>query len=229
MENPYKVRQLVSPVQEIEHAYGGKVFIFKVGFPYTISDIQANFIKLEDVGGSFHYHKFVPYVDYNSKEAPPLLIPEESPLYEDSTPKIFGIPALEISENVIECEPRMLRATYDATNLIASYVVKPECTISGYHKVEIVKGVLGEVSKINEEFHEFLDSVDQGVKIMALMELSDMIGAVEAYLNKHHSGTTIDDLIKMKDVTKRAFESGARNRISRAKIFTSPIDAVNES
>jgi hypothetical protein len=45
---------------------------------------------------------------------------------------------------------------------------------------------------------------------MELIELSDLIGAVELYLKKYHEGTTLDDLIKMKDVTKRAFENGRR-------------------
>jgi hypothetical protein len=42
-----------------------------------------------------------------------------------------------------------------------------------------------------------------------LCELADLIGAIEAYtLNKHN--ITLDDVIKMKKATKRAFESGSR-------------------
>lgn len=81
---------------------------------------------------------------------------------------------------------------------------------AGYHLTKIEKGQLGEISKIQEELDELKDAKTQGVKLMELIELSDLIGAVELYLNKHHSGTTLDDLIKMKDVTKRAFENGRR-------------------
>lgn len=80
----------------------------------------------------------------------------------------------------------------------------------GYHTKPIAKGVLGEASKITEEHDEFQDAVAQGVKVMALVELSDMIGAVQAYLDKHHAGTTLDDLIAMNHVTARAFRNGRR-------------------
>ena len=48
----------------------------------------------------------------------------------------------------------------------------------GYHLRKIAKGSPGEASKIKEELEEFLDAVDQGVKIMALVELSDLYGAI---------------------------------------------------
>lgn len=43
---------------------------------------------------------------------------------------------------------------------------------------------------------------------MVLQELSDMLGAIEAYVAKYN--ITLIDLIIMKDATKRAFESGHR-------------------
>jgi phosphoribosyl-ATP pyrophosphohydrolase len=58
--------------------------------------------------------------------------------------------------------------------------------LPGYHTRPIEKGVLGEPSKIMEEAMEFIDACAQGVKVMALVELSDMMGAVQAYLAKHH-------------------------------------------
>lgn len=79
-----------------------------------------------------------------------------------------------------------------------------------YHVRHINKGHLGELSKVREELDEALDAESQGVDIMVLLELSDLIGAVEAYLEKNYPGISLDDLIKMKDVTRRAFESGAR-------------------
>ncbi len=80
----------------------------------------------------------------------------------------------------------------------------------GYHIKDIEKGVLGEASKIREETEEFLDALDQESSVMALVELSDLIGAIHAYLRKHHPSIKIDDLIKMSDITARAFISGHR-------------------
>ena len=80
----------------------------------------------------------------------------------------------------------------------------------GYHLKEIDKGVLGDASKIKEETEEFLDAVEQGVSIMALVELSDLVGAITAYLGKHHPEMSLDDLMAMSRVTRRAFENGRR-------------------
>lgn len=80
----------------------------------------------------------------------------------------------------------------------------------GYHIKHIEKGILGEPSKIREELEEFMDAVDQDVSIMALVELSDLVGAIEAYLKKYHPQITVDDLKKMSEVTCRAFMNGHR-------------------
>lgn len=79
-----------------------------------------------------------------------------------------------------------------------------------YHVAKIPRGVFGDSSKILEEVLELQDAEAQGVTIMALCELSDIIGAVEGYLEKHHPHCSLQDLIKMKDVTRRAFASGHR-------------------
>jgi hypothetical protein len=71
----------------------------------------------------------------------------------------------------------------------------------GYHIAVIEKGTLGDISKIQEELDELKDARQQGVKIMELVELSDLIGAVEAYLAKNHPETTLTDLIAMSTVT----------------------------
>lgn len=80
----------------------------------------------------------------------------------------------------------------------------------GYHLREIPIGVFGEISKISEEIAELEDAVAQNSRIMELNELSDIIGAVEGYLNNYHSDYTLNDLIIMKDITKRAFLTGSR-------------------
>lgn len=80
----------------------------------------------------------------------------------------------------------------------------------GYHLSDITRGIFGNASKVLEETAEFEDAVAQGNKVMALVELSDLIGAVEGYLEKHHPSITLQDLITMKDATKRAFLDGTR-------------------
>lgn len=77
-----------------------------------------------------------------------------------------------------------------------------------YHLNKIQKGKFGEFSKIEEEFLEAKDSIEQKNDLMCLMELSDLLGAIEAYSNKFNM--TLEDLIRMKDATKRAFKSGRR-------------------
>lgn len=77
-----------------------------------------------------------------------------------------------------------------------------------YHLVDIPRGAFGEFSKIEEEFLEAKDALAQENPVMLLQELSDMLGAVEAYTMKYN--ITLLDLIIMKDATKRAFESGHR-------------------
>lgn len=79
----------------------------------------------------------------------------------------------------------------------------------GYHLRKIEKGVYGEPSKIREEFEEFEEALEQGNHIMALVELSDLLGAIEAYTDKHHH-IRLRELIVMKEATNRAFSDGSR-------------------
>lgn len=78
----------------------------------------------------------------------------------------------------------------------------------GYHLKEIPKGEYGKFSKVKEEFLEVEDSREQNNPIMIMCELSDLIGAIECYASKWN--ITLDDLITMKDATKRAFKTGRR-------------------
>lgn len=77
-----------------------------------------------------------------------------------------------------------------------------------YHKKEIVKGVLGQFSKIREEFLEAEDSFEQNNKIMLLLELSDLLGAIEAFYEIN--GMTLEDGLIMMNATKNAFQTGYR-------------------
>ena len=80
----------------------------------------------------------------------------------------------------------------------------------GYHLTEFTKGKLGESSKILEEVNELIDAEKQDCKIMALVELSDLYGAIESYLGNNYPDISMIDLKKMSDITKRAFINGRR-------------------
>lgn len=78
----------------------------------------------------------------------------------------------------------------------------------GYHNKEIKKGILGEFSKIKEEFDELEDAYEQDDSILQMCELSDLIGAIEEYSKKFN--ITIEDLIKFSNKTKSAFRENKR-------------------
>ena len=80
----------------------------------------------------------------------------------------------------------------------------------GYHKAKIKKGKIGELSKVQEELDEAFDAEAQGVKLMLLLELSDVYLAIKRYLDKNFPGTTMKDLRKMAKRTESAFKSGKR-------------------
>lgn len=80
----------------------------------------------------------------------------------------------------------------------------------GYHLTEIQKGVFGKLSKIEEELEELKDAHIQGNRIMTLMELSDLYGAMRGYLEDQFSDITMKDIETMHLATKRAFEDGTR-------------------
>ena len=80
----------------------------------------------------------------------------------------------------------------------------------GYHIAEIKKGKFGDISKLQEELDELKDCEDQQNKIMALVELSDLYGAIKGYLVKHIPSMTMEDLRIMSEATERAFKDGTR-------------------
>lgn len=79
----------------------------------------------------------------------------------------------------------------------------------GYHNREIEKGVLGEFSKIKEEFEELEDAFEQSDKILQLCELTDLVGAIELYVENKFN-LTLEDLKKFSDKTKSAFKENKR-------------------
>jgi hypothetical protein len=65
--------------------------------------------------------------------------------------------------------------------------------MSKFHTYDIGKGVYGELSKIKEELEEAFDAERQGQELMLLIELSDIVGAVEGVAKKY--GFTIEQLL----------------------------------
>jgi phosphoribosyl-ATP pyrophosphohydrolase len=78
----------------------------------------------------------------------------------------------------------------------------------GYHKREIEKGVIGELSKVKEEFEELTDAEEQKCKGLIICELCDLVGAIEEYAKKYN--LTLEDLKHFSDLTKSAFKEGKR-------------------
>jgi phosphoribosyl-ATP pyrophosphohydrolase len=78
----------------------------------------------------------------------------------------------------------------------------------GYHLKEIKKGEYGEFSKIREEMEELLDAHTQNNRILEIIEITDLLGAIEAYLKKKN--LTLKDAIDMMELTKKAFQEGDR-------------------
>ena len=64
-----------------------------------------------------------------------------------------------------------------------------------FHKREIHKGKYGEISKILEEVEEAIDSEEQGLRLMTLIELSDILGAVDGVLKKQFPNFTAEELL----------------------------------
>lgn len=79
----------------------------------------------------------------------------------------------------------------------------------GYHKRKITKGIVGEYSKIREEYQELDDAHEQNIPVLELVECADLIGAISLYtLNKYN--IDIDSLVAMSKATKSAFDDGSR-------------------
>ena len=77
-----------------------------------------------------------------------------------------------------------------------------------YHINDIPKGELGKISKIEEELAELKDAEKQNSKIMIMVELSDLYGAIEEYCLNNN--LTMNDLKIFSDITKKAFNNGRR-------------------
>lgn len=82
--------------------------------------------------------------------------------------------------------------------------------LSPFHTQPIKKGQYGELSKIQEELDEAFDAEKQGIDLMLLIELSDIIGAVEGVAKKYNF--TLDQLIQFSKVRKKVAEYELYNK-----------------
>lgn len=79
----------------------------------------------------------------------------------------------------------------------------------GYHSRKINKGTLGHATKIIEEYEEWQDAIILGNPVMELVELSDLIGAIEAYSVQYYN-INLNQLMVMTRATQSAFKDGSR-------------------
>lgn len=80
----------------------------------------------------------------------------------------------------------------------------------GYHNDIIHKTEVGTIDKIYEEYNEIVDAINSNNKIMELVELSDLYGAIEMYISNRFNNITMEDLKIMSDSTVKAFKNGRR-------------------
>ena len=92
--------------------------------------------------------------------------------------------------------------------MIENKILELLSTGSGYHSKDIPKGKYGTFSKITEEYLEALDAHSDSNIVMTIVELSDLIGAIAAYIQDYN--LTIFNLIEMAKATERAFDAGKR-------------------
>jgi hypothetical protein len=80
-------------------------------------------------------------------------------------------------------------------------VVTPNL-LRAYHIAKIQKGVVGEISKIREEWEELVDAHNQCDKVMELCELTDLLGALRQYAIKYYDVIVYDDALKAAQAAK---------------------------
>lgn len=83
--------------------------------------------------------------------------------------------------------------TYDSINTKKDF---------SWHKKEIKKGIYGTFSKVEEEVEEAKDALEQNNNLMFLIELSDIIGAIEKLAENHN--ISLNDLIAFSNKVKES-------------------------
>lgn len=80
-----------------------------------------------------------------------------------------------------------------------------------YHQKDIPKAKFGTMQKIEEEFLELYDAHYQKNKILELVELADLYGAIKGYVNKNYKNISFKQIINFAKLTEKAFTSGKRS------------------
>lgn len=107
-------------------------------------------------------------------------------------------------EDVVAVEAMQYEVTIGA-EVLSRLPLEPT---PGYHLRTIPRSPHGTAAKIVEEALELADAVDQDAQVMALCECADLVSAVRGYLRR--AGGEWGQVIKMADVTERAFSVGHR-------------------
>ncbi len=85
------------------------------------------------------------------------------------------------------------RNTYDKINIKKEFK---------WHNKDIEKGVYGEFSKVIEETQEASDALEQNNYLMYLIELSDIVGAIEGIAENYN--LSLEDLINFSNKVKES-------------------------
>lgn len=99
--------------------------------------------------------------------------------------------------------------------------------MSKFHKKDIKKGVYGELSKIEEELQEAYDAQEQGQDLMLLIELADMVGAIEG-VAKTKFGFSLEQLQKFAKLRSEVAieEETEVKRKEVERLITDPISTL---
>jgi phosphoribosyl-ATP pyrophosphohydrolase len=121
-----------------------------------------------------------------------------------------------VSPSNVELGSYGYRTAGDLTWIFGTGVAEPRLSdalpkLAGYHIDIIPKEPIGTAEKVMEEALELVDACKQANPVMALVEMSDLLGAVQLLLESKFGGAlSVSDLITMAKTTRRAFESNRR-------------------
>jgi hypothetical protein len=66
-----------------------------------------------------------------------------------------------------------------------------------FHQRAITRGVFGEFSKVEEEFYEAKDALEQKNNILLIVELCDLLGAIMGYMDRSWPEIGFEGLMTM--------------------------------
>lgn len=147
-----------------------------------------------------------------------LQVPGHARIYVQEAPSVWTPPTEALLRGCLERALTAARLSLDDILAMdrefvgtgeAAFEVLPATSNPGYHLRSIPKAPFGTADKILEEALELVDAHRQGAKVMASCECADIVGAVQAYLDRE--GVSFNDIQRMATITSRAFASGRRH------------------